>query len=240
MVLIGYHQLRLANERTLELNITHELLNYYQLLYFRRHRHTSNSIYATSPTIQEENNAGGYDVALRLPYAVLFYQFKAAKANRGTDGKEAHFVINNNSDRDQHEKLNVLASKNYPVFYAFPIIITDNFFMSNVGQLRQFTQFIRVRSFPAYSDSKPHRVEVFSNGNFNSFSRKHEGVDGIGVTQFIEAILSGEIGLRVTSEEMPGFIKRARDYLIEIGCKNRITRMVCFHPIRPFVYRFRI
>jgi hypothetical protein len=236
--------MKLANERTLELNITHQLINFYRFSYAKRHpRHFPflllDALYATSPTIREESKKG-YDVALKLPYSTLFYQFKAPKNSLGIDGKEAHFEINNNTKKDQHQKLRALVSRNQSVLYAFPLVVSDKFFTSQAQFLMHYTQFIGVNRFPAYSDNLRHKVEVYEKGKFTAHSQEFNGEGGLTAIQLIEAILDRELGYEVSRENLDGHLEAIRSFLIESGYENHMLRLLCFHPISPFVYRFRI
>ena len=114
---------RLVNEKTLELNITHEGMS-------------SLGIGVFGFTQQQESRIGA-DVL--FPFGKpLILQFKAARA--GVDGSWARFRVNNNKRKNQHQVLDAIARSGLcDAHYAFPIIMSDAFLTSNFGNLLNFT-----------------------------------------------------------------------------------------------------
>lgn len=219
--------MRLANERTLELNITHQLLSAYR------------NSFALGYTQQRES-ATGIDNALHTPYRVMVLQYKATKA--GTDGQQALFHINNNSHHDQHTNLHRLANwSRQLIWYAFPLVVTDAYFRRVSGNLIPDTVFIRVRDLPAYHDGVTHSVVVWSNGDFIAHSEPYRG-KGITGQEFTLLIGSDNLGFHVSSdvESVSSFIeefaRRAREYEIS----DRAFRLAFFHPVTPFIHWFRV
>lgn len=142
------------NEKTLELNISAEIL------YDRR---TVNpNCYIKAPSSRREYEFG-YDVSLSNlgEHYLIFYQFKAPKPKKGN---EYFFTINRNKNNNQHETLLRLAGKYNYVQYAFPLIIDITELESYNGNLRYRTAFIPVQNIQIANDKKPHKVKI--NVNF--------------------------------------------------------------------------
>src|SRR3989442_15533638 len=101
---------KLVNEKTLELNITHELMSRWNA-----------SVLA--PSIRGETNFPA-DVTL-LTDTPLIIQYKAPK--RGFDGQSATFHINNNALNTQHAALDALSRARNPwtIRYGFPLVVTN-------------------------------------------------------------------------------------------------------------------
>ena len=98
---------RLVNEKTLELNITHEGM--------------SNAGIGVFGFTQQQESRIGADVL--FPYGRPFIlQFKAAKS--GEDGRWARFRVNNNKRKNQHQALDAIARSGLcDAYYAFPLIV---------------------------------------------------------------------------------------------------------------------
>ena len=87
---------RLVNEKTLELNITHEGM--------------SNAGIGVFGFTQQQESRIGADVL--FPYGNPFIlQFKAAKA--GVDGRWARFRVNNNKRKNQHLALDAISRSGF-------------------------------------------------------------------------------------------------------------------------------
>lgn len=143
---------KLVNEKTLELNITHEGLN---LAGFG----------AFGFTQQQESRIGG-DVLFVFPTPFIL-QYKAPKS--GWDGKRARFRINNNEQKNQHQALDAIAKSGIcEAYYMFPLIITDNFLTSNFNNLLNFTYYVDSSLLTGNLNwiNKAHSVFVDDNYNF--------------------------------------------------------------------------
>lgn len=220
--------MRLANERTLELNITHQLLIQYR------------DSYAVASTLQAEAETG-IDSAIRTPYRIILFQYKAADAHKGDDAIEGHFRINNNSLKDQHVKLHAIASVfTNTVFYAFPLVRTDTFFELNAANLIPYTKFIPIEYFPSYSEGESHRVQVDDTGRFIATSRKFEG-KGFTGEEFLNKLKEGELGHEVTPDKqsIKQFMEKLEGVCREAEYQRRNIRLAFFHPTEPFLYSFR-
>jgi hypothetical protein len=118
--------MRLANEKTIELNVTHEIMG-------------TLGVGAIGFTQQMEAEIGA-DVL--IPCGTPFIiQYKASKS--GQDGVEARFKINNNSNRTQHRALDAISRSGLcDAHYAFPLVVTDGHFVRNQGRLLPLTIFV--------------------------------------------------------------------------------------------------
>jgi|GEM_PF-1979950 len=152
----------LVNEKTLELNITHEGMS-------------AANIGAFGFTQQQELLTGG-DVF--FPCArPLIIQFKAAKS--GIDNSIAKFYINNNTNRNQHLTLSSISIGGLcDAVYAFPLIVSHSFLTSNFGRFLNFTHMVDASQLTGNLNwhNQTHSVEVFQNGRF--VVRSREQIDG--------------------------------------------------------------
>ena len=143
---------RLANEKTLELNITHELL-------------LGAGIGALGFTQQEESRMGA-DVLFPCSTPMVL-QYKAAKG--GSDGSNGIFYVNNNQNKNQHIILDAIAQSGFcRAVYVFPLIISDPFLNSNFGNLLNYTCALDADMLTGNLNwnNTSHRVEIDSNYNF--------------------------------------------------------------------------
>jgi hypothetical protein len=136
--------MRLANEKTIELNVTHEIM-------------AAVGVGAIGFTQQMEAQIGA-DVLFPCG-APFIVQYKATK--RGRDGVEAAFKINNNSNRTQHRALDAISRSGLcEAVYAFPLTVTDRHFVMNQGWLLRLTIFVDAHSI---TDSAPSRGQRWFN-----------------------------------------------------------------------------
>lgn len=181
------------SEKTLELNITHEILsiadsfwhshyisavNPHIPLFYRAFHPYSRPMmrsfpYATGLSLQDELKIG-YDVRIDLPPGlttsnVMFLQFKLGSHRYYSINKKSSFYrkrpphqhvifhINNNSEKDQHVKLNALASNpgySDSVLYALPLITNATQFKRHLGRLCQLTTFLTINDIQQMANSK--------------------------------------------------------------------------------------
>jgi len=221
--------MRIANERTLELNITHQLLSLYS------------GSFAVGAT-QEFESKTGLDSGIRTtPYRAILFQYKASNPRKGTDGVEAHFLINNNKRKDQHVKLHGLAERfRNAAFYGFPLVVSDDYFQANASRLTSITVFVGVERLPRFSEGDLHKIRVFSNGAYIVFSESHQG-SGIPGEEFIMSLKRGEVGIPVEhgKESLVSFIAKLDHVCREIELRQRLIRIAFFHEREPFVYTLR-
>lgn len=123
----------MISEKTVELNLTTELVN-------KIYKATGNRPYILAPSQRQEGTLG-YDVALGQTQGQgVLIQYKRAYVN--TPNKY-EFHLNRTATRDQHQRLQVLESLGIPVFYAFPIFHLP----AEVIQYRRYllvhTKFVR-------------------------------------------------------------------------------------------------
>jgi hypothetical protein len=162
----------LVNEKTLELNITHEGL-------------TNVGIGVIGFTQQQESRIGA-DVF--YPCARPFIiQFKAAK--EGIDNSSATFYVNNNKRKNQHRALDAIARSGVcEAYYAFPLIVSDVFLTANFGSLLDFTVMVNAQRLTGTLNwfNEIHKVEVQSNGRFDVSSEGRVTDEGFSAKQFFE------------------------------------------------------
>lgn len=163
---------RLVNEKTLELNITHEGL-------------ADVGIGVIGFTQQQESKIGA-DVF--YPCARPFIiQFKAAK--EGIDNSSATFYVNNNKRMNQHRVLDAIARSGVcEAYYAFPLIVSDVFLTTNFGSLLDFTVMVDAQRLTGTLNwfDETHSVEVQSNGRFEVSSEGRVTGEGFSAKHFFE------------------------------------------------------
>jgi hypothetical protein len=103
----------MISEKTVELNVTAELLNWLRSVTGVTHT-------AIGPSLAQEG-IGGYDVSFHgSATSAALVQFKRAYVT----GQIWTWHLNRTAHKDQHARLQFLESKGYPVFYAFPHFAT--------------------------------------------------------------------------------------------------------------------
>jgi hypothetical protein len=141
----------LVNEKTLELNISHELMNILGVQFYG--------------TTQHVEKMTGVDVLYCLPFRnPVVIQYKCAK--KGIDGQHCFFKINNNKAKNQHILLDILSkSGQFDAFYYFPMVRTDRFLISNFGNLLSHTFRIDPKNLTGSLswNNQTHDVEVWNN-----------------------------------------------------------------------------
>jgi len=149
-----------VNEKTLELNITHEILS----IVHRFDRHA----FAFGTTLRQEQQFG-YDsrVLSSLPstWRSAVFQYKRAyEVWQDSQGNPTYwFEINNNTHNDQHQMLHHFSGGQHNIaFYIFPAFLQLN-------ELRQHATYLLSRTYladvtdipPALVGNVPHDIEVF-------------------------------------------------------------------------------
>jgi len=169
---------RLVNEKTLELNITHEGM--------------SNAGIGVFGFTQRQESRIGADVL--FPFGKpLILQFKAAKS--GLDGSWARFRVNNNKKKNQHRVLDVIARSGLcDAHYAFPLIRSDAFLTSNFGNLMNLTCMIEASRLTGNLNwtNQSHSIVVQRNCSFTVKSSKEVKGEGISAKKFFDRIRKEE------------------------------------------------
>lgn len=98
----------MISEKTVELNLTTELINWASWVTNRTH-------FALAPSQLQEGTLG-FDTSIQTRGNGLLIQYKRAYVN----GPHWQWHLNHTARRDQHLRLQLLESMNIPVFYAFP------------------------------------------------------------------------------------------------------------------------
>jgi len=183
---------RLVNEKTLEINITHEEMSRI-------------GIGAFGFTQQQESKIGG-DVLLpcRRP---LILQYKAAKS--GADGQWARFRVNNNKRKNQHLALNAVAKSGLcDAYYVFPLIISDAFLSANFGNFISFTCIVPASSITGGINwkSQSHSVIVKKDCGFTVKSEEVTG-KGIPAREFFDGVKKEKRETPTDKTRLPDFIR---------------------------------
>ena len=99
----------MLTEKSVELNVTSEILNFLSARHGR-------SFYALGPSLQAEASLG-FDVSVRAPGQAILIQFKRAYPEKGG---ALSWKLNRTKAKDQHARLQALQKKGLPVYYALP------------------------------------------------------------------------------------------------------------------------
>lgn len=164
---------RLVNEKTLELNITHEAM-------------LNAGVSGVFGFTQEQESRIGADVFFPIAKPLIL-QFKAAKA--GVDDAWADFQVNNNKWRNQHRALDAIARSGLAdARYAFPLIIGDAFLTSHFGNLTNFTCLIDARQLTGNLNwiGQTHMVNVQRGCGFTVSSLGEVKGEGVSARQFFD------------------------------------------------------
>jgi len=163
---------RLVNEKTLELNITHEGM-------------VSAGIGVIGFSQQQESVTGA-DVLYPCTSPFII-QFKAAK--KGVDNSLATFQVNNNKWKNQHRALDAIANSGVcDAYYAFPLVVSDVFLTTNFGKLLNFTLMVDAKNLTGALNwtGVTHNVEIQSNGQFTVRSEGTVTGEGFSARKFFE------------------------------------------------------
>jgi hypothetical protein len=132
-------------EKTVELNLTAELLNWLYGITKRTH-------YVIAPSQQQEGKLG-FDAGFYGSGPGLFIQFKRAWVKKSV----WTWRLNRTAEEDQHERLQILESLGVPVFYAFPQFSTTQELVQWRRQLLTHTLWVRPRELrPPGGPTGPH------------------------------------------------------------------------------------
>jgi len=184
---------RLVNEKTLELNITHEGMSGVRIGVIGFSQHQESKI--------------GADVLYPCgkPFVI---QFKAAK--RGVDGHSATFQVNNNRKRNQHRVLDVIAKSGVcEAYYAFPLIVSDVFLTANFGNLLKFTFMVEAQRITGNINwmNQVHTVEMKSGFAFTVKSGETVSGEGFSAKEFFDKKAKEIEGKIVDETIMSGYIR---------------------------------
>ncbi len=98
----------MISEKTVELNLTTELINWASKV-------TRRTYFALAPSQRQEGRLG-FDVSVQANGTGVLIQYKRAYVT----GSDWEWHLNRTSLRDQHRRLQLIESLGIPVFYAFP------------------------------------------------------------------------------------------------------------------------
>ena len=192
---------KLVNEKTLELNITHEGLDIAGFGVFG----------FTQP---QESKIGG-DVLFAFPTPFIL-QYKAAKS--GVDGTNARFRINNNKLNNQHQALDAIArSRICGAYYMFPLIISDNFLTTNFNNLLNFTCMVDASLLTGNLNwvNQAHSVIIDQNCQFVAKSEGEVEGEGFPAKSFFKELME-QYGKEIREEQPSEYVKNLIGRLNEV------------------------
>jgi len=188
----------MPNEKTLELNITHEILQI-----CRRYDPLACSLGTT--LIQESR--WGYDsrILSRFPLSWITspLQYKRAKRRIQTGRNTFQYVfdINNNTYHDQHLILyhNLAGRSKRVAYYALPALFTNREFANALPHLLNSTFFIDVASIPPYIvDYRTHRIFLDPQRRVAWLHSEEKEIKVISSEEFHGLIAERQIGVTIS------------------------------------------
>lgn len=161
----------MISEKTVELNLTTELVNMVFAL-------SGTRPYILAPSQRQESSLA-FDVALGQPGGQgVLIQYKRAYVNRPN---EYTFHLNRTKNQDQHLRLTVLDLLGIPVYYAFPIFHTPNEVINHRRALLLRTKFVKPTRISPVGGLTGHHEVIFNNATNSWAVHSDEGtpIDGI-------------------------------------------------------------
>jgi len=190
----------MPNEKTLELNITHELLEI--------SRRYDKRAFAFGTTLVQESHLG-YDSRIlgRLPHSwvVSPKQFKRAKRRRQVGRNQFVYIfdINNNTYNDQHLILyhHLAGGRRKVAFYALPAIYTPNEFNNSLPHLLNHTFHIDVADInPNWVNRRRHQIHLYPHLGIGILhSEQERRLRAISSEEFIGLIAERQIGVSIST-----------------------------------------
>lgn len=171
----------MLSEKTVELNLTTELINWFGQLTSRPH-------YALAPTARAEGKLG-FDVSLRGPGTGVLLQFKRAH----WDGAHIKWELNRTRLQDQHDRLQKLEARGIPVFYALPMFWFAWQLAHHRRRLLKHTAWIRPSLIVPLGGPTGHHDVLFdpATGVWTVHSPAGAPLGGVGaVVEVVRALLS--------------------------------------------------
>jgi len=199
---------RLVNEKTLELNITHEGMSIAGIGVF-------------GFTQQQESRIGA-DVLFPCCKPFIL-QFKAAKA--GVDGSWAKFQVNNNKLRNQHQALDAISRSGMcDAYYMFPLIVSDTFLTSSFGNLLNCTCMVDANQLTGNLKwtGQAHTVKVQKNCGFTVKSSKEVKGEGFSAIRFFDRITKERESKPNEETNLPKFIRDLIERLDRIVQESKV------------------
>jgi hypothetical protein len=189
---------KLLNEKTLELNLTHEILEIC--------RQFDQQAFAFGTTLRQESH-WGYDSRIlgNIPqfWRGSVFQFKKALRSRRTQTGESVFVfqINNNTFRDQHRILHRFTGGKRDVsFYVLPTLTTLKELNIFLPDLLNRTFFVDVASIsPAAVRNEIHEIHLYPQTSMGIlFSDETKEIEVLSSDRFKMLLLEKAIGLPIS------------------------------------------
>lgn len=220
------------NEKTLELNVTHEILSICR-------RFDPHDFSFGTTLIQERNK--GYDskAIAKLPQSWLTsaLQYKRAKARYAIGGDNVYvFEINNNSHLDQHTILyhNLAAGRSNVAFYVLPAVFTNGEFYSSLPNLLARTFLVDVSHIsPHLVNTARHRLLLTPRLRLAVLhSENQEKIMAISAEEFDKLISEGKVGILI-SELRKNMKQVPKENLIPFSKRPRFMLSIFPGNIRP-------
>jgi len=141
----------MISEKTVELNITTELVNW---LYVK----TGVRPYILAPS-QRQEGALGFDTAVGTPNNGRPFLLQYKRAEFRARSRDYLYHLNNNVTQDQHLRLYILEQSGFDVFYALPLFHLATEVVANRQHLLPMTLFLKPRNMiPASGMTGHHEV----------------------------------------------------------------------------------
>ena len=189
----------MLNEKTLELNITHELLDI--------SRRYDRGAFAFGTTLIRESYVG-YDSRIlgRIPHSWVASpkQFKRAKRRRHIGRNQFVYIfdINNNTYNDQHLILyyHLAGGRRNVAFYALPAIYTQSEFNNALPHLLNHTFHVDVADIlPHWVDSQKHQIYLYPHLRMARIhSKKERKIRVLSSEEFIGLVAEKRIGATIS------------------------------------------
>lgn len=209
----------MPNEKTLELNITHEILEIC--------RQYDPLAWTLGTTLFQESYLG-YDSRILarypLPWIASPLQYKRAR-KRIPVGKGAFqyvFDINNNTYHDQQLILYILAGGRRRVaYYALPAIFTNGEFNNSLPHLLNRTYFVDVAQIHPYAvDFQTHHILVDPQAMAAWLHSEERKIELISAEEFLGLVAKRQIGVSI-SELLENMRTPQKDKMLPISKRPR-------------------
>jgi hypothetical protein len=190
----------LLNEKTLELNITHELLETYRMF--------DRKAFALGTTLNEEGK-NGYDSRIlgRYPHfwSVSPLQYKKAKRRYPVGRNQFSYVfeINNNRHNDQQIILfyTLAGGMKNVAFYALPAIYTQTEFSSSLPHLLNRTYYVDVSEIkPSWVNRRRHQIHLNPQQKIAFLhSKERQKIEVMSSEELMGVLAERQIGINIST-----------------------------------------
>jgi hypothetical protein len=199
---------RLVNEKTLELNLTHELMASLNIQFYG--------------FTQQQEYFTGADVQFRPIGNPVIIQYKAMK--NGIDGDHGTFFLNDNTNNNQHDTLDMISrSGMVDAYYYFPLIMTDRFLLHNFNRLLLYNIPIEANRITQQHNWKiKHTIYVDRTGAFNVHSDYTHNDSSEKMNNHITYLRNKIYRSEIINEEIGEYIHNIISKIESLMDKNKI------------------